>query len=100
MKKDIEIKILIGCTVIEKMKIYDFLNNSECMKAIIIEKKVTIKNVKKEIIQIKVWDDFHEIYEVFEDVVGNPTEENIRNILVEYEQSNEKILYGYLLGKN
>jgi inorganic pyrophosphatase len=99
LKKDIEIKILVGCTVIEKMKIYDFLNNSEYMKAIIIEKKVTIKNAKKEIIQIKIWGDFHEIYEVFEDVVGNPLEENIKNILVEYERSNEKILYGYLLDK-
>jgi inorganic pyrophosphatase len=38
LKKGIEIKILIGCTEIQKRKIYDFLNNSEYMWAIIIEK--------------------------------------------------------------
>ena len=99
LKKDIEIKILIGCTIAEKMKIYDFLNNSEYMKAIIIEKEVTIKDMQKEIIQIKEWDNFYEIYEVFEDVVGNPAEENIKSILAEYGQNTEKTLYGYLLGK-
>ena len=39
LKKDIEIKILIGCTPIEKRKIYEFLNNSDKMKAIMIERK-------------------------------------------------------------
>ena len=38
LKKDIEIKILIGCTETEKQTIYNFLNNSEFMKAIMIEK--------------------------------------------------------------
>jgi inorganic pyrophosphatase len=37
LKKDVEIKILIGCTVEEKMKIYEFLNKNENMKAIIID---------------------------------------------------------------
>ena len=46
-KNDIEIKILIGCTVIEKQKIYDFLNNSEYMKAVIIEKNVSLENYEK-----------------------------------------------------
>ncbi|MDR1302092.1 MAG: hypothetical protein LBK43_06445 [Treponema sp.] len=41
-RKDIEIKVLIGCTVIEKRRIYDFLNNHESMKAIMIEKDVYV----------------------------------------------------------
>jgi inorganic pyrophosphatase len=40
VKKDIEIKILIGCTADQKSKVYNFLNNSEFMKAIVIEKDV------------------------------------------------------------
>jgi inorganic pyrophosphatase len=39
LKKDVEIKILIGCTEEEKEKVKDFLNNSEYMKAIRIEKR-------------------------------------------------------------
>jgi inorganic pyrophosphatase len=42
LKKDIEIKVLLGCTVLEKEKIYEFLNNSEFMKAIIIENNVNL----------------------------------------------------------
>src|SRR5215471_10050233 len=42
LKKDIEIKVLIGCTVSEIEKVYNFLNNSEYMKALIIEKNVDI----------------------------------------------------------
>ena len=38
VKKDSEIKILIGCTEEEKIKIYDLLNNSEYMKAILVER--------------------------------------------------------------
>jgi inorganic pyrophosphatase len=44
LKKDIEIKVLIGCTTGEKEKIYDFLSNSEYMKAIIIERDVSIND--------------------------------------------------------
>jgi inorganic pyrophosphatase len=99
LKKDIEIKILIGCTIIEKKKIYNFLNNSEYMQAIIIEKDVTIENMQKEIIPIKNDYNFNEIFEVFEDVIGNPSKENIRNILLEYEENNEKTLYGYFVNK-
>jgi inorganic pyrophosphatase len=40
LKKDIEIKILIGCTVFEVEKVYNFLNNSEYMKALVIEKNI------------------------------------------------------------
>jgi len=40
VKKDSEIKILIGCTKEEKTKIYNFLNNSEYMKAILVERNV------------------------------------------------------------
>jgi inorganic pyrophosphatase len=39
LKKDIEIKLLIGCTIPQKRKIYKFLNESENMKAILIEKE-------------------------------------------------------------
>jgi len=38
LKKDSEIKILIGCTEEEKTKIYNFLNNSEYMKAVMIKR--------------------------------------------------------------
>ena len=38
VKKDVEIKVLIGCTVIEKRKIYEFLNTYK-MRAIMIERK-------------------------------------------------------------
>jgi inorganic pyrophosphatase len=99
LKKDIEIKILIGCTITEKRKIYEFLNNSEYMKAVIIEKKVAVENIRKEIIPIERDYNFDEVYEVFEDVVGNPTKENIKNILQEYEKDSERTLYGYFLNK-
>jgi inorganic pyrophosphatase len=99
LKKDIEIKILIGCTVAEKKKVYEFLNNSEYMKAIVIEKQAAVKNTRKEIIPLESNCNFDEVYEVFEDVVGNPTKENITNVLQEYENSDEKMLYGYFLDK-
>ena len=38
LKKDSEIKLLIGCTENEKLGIYNFLNNSEYMKAIIVKR--------------------------------------------------------------
>jgi inorganic pyrophosphatase len=98
-RKDIEIKILIGCTVIEKRQIYDFLNNHESMKAIMIEKDVVVENIQKEIITIEKDYDFNDMYAVFEDVVGMPTKENIKNIVMEYEQNKERTLYGYFLDK-
>jgi inorganic pyrophosphatase len=39
LKKDSEIKILMGCTEDEKIKIYKFLNDSEFMKAIMVRRK-------------------------------------------------------------
>jgi ribosomal protein S18 acetylase RimI-like enzyme len=42
---------------------------------------------------------FRNFFEVFEDVVGNPDEENIRKRVLEYEQNDKKILYGYFLDK-
>lgn len=39
MKRDSEIKILIGCTEEEKSIIYDFHNETEFMKGIMIRKK-------------------------------------------------------------
>lgn len=96
LKKDIEMKILIGCTEIQKRKIYDFLNNTEYMRAIIIEKDIKIENVKK-IMPVNKSYDFNEIYEIFEDVIGNPTKENVKNVLLEYEKDNKKTLYGYFL---
>jgi inorganic pyrophosphatase len=97
LKQDVEIKILIGCTVGEKRKIYDFLNKSENMKAIIIEKDVKTENIKKEILPIDKKYDFNELFEIFEDVIGRPTEENVRNVLLEYEKDSEKALFGYFL---
>ena len=38
IKNDSEIKILKGCTEEEKIKIYDFLNNSKYMKALMVKK--------------------------------------------------------------
>ena len=40
VKKDSEIKILKGCTEIEKMDIYRLLNNSEYMKAILVKRNL------------------------------------------------------------
>jgi inorganic pyrophosphatase len=40
IKKDSEIKILMGCTKDEKEKIYDLLNNSEFMKAILVKRQI------------------------------------------------------------
>lgn len=99
LKKDIEIKILIGCTVLEKNKIYNFLNSSGFMKAIIIEKNVSIENHEKEIYPVKSDGNFREIYEVFEDVIYRATEEKVTGILTEYQNNNGKALYGYYLNK-
>jgi inorganic pyrophosphatase len=38
LKKDSEIKIAIGCTEEEKIEIYNFLNNSKFMKAIMVKR--------------------------------------------------------------
>ena len=38
MKKDSEIKLLIGCTEEEMSLIYEFHNNSKCMKGILIKR--------------------------------------------------------------
>jgi inorganic pyrophosphatase len=38
LKKDSEIKLLIGCTGNEKMQIYKLLNSSEHMKAIMVKR--------------------------------------------------------------
>lgn len=38
MKKDSEIKILLGCTEAEKQEILDFHNNSQWMKGILIRR--------------------------------------------------------------
>ena len=40
LKRDSEIKLLIGCTEEEKTKILEFHNDSEYMKGILIERKV------------------------------------------------------------
>lgn len=39
LKKDSEIKIMIGCTEVEKEKIYQLHNNSGYMKGILIRRK-------------------------------------------------------------
>jgi len=38
MKRDSEIKLLIGCTVSEKKAIMDFHNRSELMKGLLLER--------------------------------------------------------------
>ena len=38
LKKDSEIKILMGCTEAEKVEIYNFLNNTEFFKAILVKR--------------------------------------------------------------
>ena len=40
LKRDSEIKLLIGCTDAEKQRILEFHNDSEFMKGILIERKV------------------------------------------------------------
>ena len=40
-KNDSEIKILMGCTKNEKIEIYNFLNNAEFMKAILVNRLET-----------------------------------------------------------
>ena len=42
LKNDSEIKILKGCTKDEKLEIYNFLNNSEFMKAIFVKRQICI----------------------------------------------------------
>ena len=39
IKKNSEIKILIGCTGEEESEIYNFMNNSEYMKAILVKRE-------------------------------------------------------------
>ena len=41
--------------------------------------------------------DFKEVFEVFKDVIYEPSKENIANILLEYDKNNGKTLYGYFL---
>jgi len=41
LKKESEIKILMGCTKDEKNEIYNFLNNSEFMKTILVNRQET-----------------------------------------------------------
>lgn len=40
LKRDSEIKLLIGCTEAEKQQVLEFHNDSEHMKGILIERKV------------------------------------------------------------
>jgi len=99
LKKDIEIKILIGCTISEIEKVYNFLNNSKYMRALLIEKNIDINESGKMITTLPEDYDFNEIFEIFEDIVYNPSNENINNILSEYNNNDEKTLYGYFLEK-
>jgi ribosomal protein S18 acetylase RimI-like enzyme len=58
-----------------------------------------IDNTKTEIVPIKDDYNFTEIYDIFKDIIGKPTEENVKDILSEYKNDVEKTLYGYYLGK-
>ena len=42
---------------------------------------------------------FIEILDVFRDIVYDPSENNINNILMEYEQDKDRTIYGYFLDK-
>jgi hypothetical protein len=99
LRDDISVKVLMGFTIAEKRRMYDSLNRNGHMKAIIIEKAVAIEDAEKKIISIDNEYNFAGVCEVFEDVMGNPTEENIRIILGEYETDNAKTLYGYFSGR-
>jgi len=52
---------------------------------------------EKTIILLSKEHDFNEIYDVFKDVVYDPSKKNISNILSEYWESNERKLYGYFM---
>jgi len=39
LKKDSEIKLLMGCTETKKMEIYNFLNVTDFMKAILVKRQ-------------------------------------------------------------
>ena len=96
LKKDIEIKVLICCTEIEKEIVYKFLNSSEYMKAILIKKEILLNNKKKEIIEVKKDTNFQNIYELLEDCIYEPNEEKVKNILYKH-QIGEITLFGYYL---
>jgi len=53
----------------------------------------------KEFKEIEKDYDFIEILDVFRDIVYDPSENNINNILMEYEQDKDRIMYGYFLDK-
>jgi ribosomal protein S18 acetylase RimI-like enzyme len=56
-------------------------------------------NTQKEFIEIIYDNNFNEIFEGFEDIVYYPTKENIENILLDYKEDKNRILYGYYLNK-
>jgi inorganic pyrophosphatase len=39
LKKDVEVKLLLGCTEEEKTQIYEFYKNSNCIAAIMIKRE-------------------------------------------------------------
>ena len=73
-------------------------NSSEYMKVIIIKKDISLDHKQKEITELKDDADFIDIFEVFEDIVYDPGENEIKNILLEYKQNVDKKIYGYYLG--
>jgi inorganic pyrophosphatase len=97
LKKDAEIKILIGCTELEKKNIYNQLNNSESMRAIMLKKEVPHNITEKEIVELPTDYPFDEIYEVFEDVVYKPTTEAVQKILDAYNHDEARTLFGYIV---
>jgi len=58
-----------------------------------------MNNIQKEFKEIGKDYDFIEILDVFKDIVYDPSENNINNILMEYEQDKNRIMYGYFLDK-
>ena len=58
-----------------------------------------MNNIQKEFKEIGKDYDFIGILDVFRDIVYDPSENNINNILMEYEQDKDRIMYGYFLDK-
>jgi len=57
------------------------------------------RNLDKEFIEVNNHCNFEEIFEIFKGVIYQPSKENVKSILTDYEKSQEKTLYGYFLNK-
>jgi len=60
-----------------------------------MENNVPNNNGSKYIIELIYHNNFNEIFEIFKDIIYNPSKEDVENVLLEYGQNKEKTLYGY-----